>query len=263
MSLARYIADTWRAEDVLEIDAPWEPDGTIFRLTIRPDSYSQWCEAREKAGVSEPQTLADRLKAEAEEKAAERRRLSEEAKAQAKGKRRPVQAAEAMRLAEAIDEMAAKPSELPDWQQIATEHWDPRYPIYTGAEVKALRELVGLHLVVRVETRRPRKDATGKLIIRDGEPSCDVEEWSREEITSTFSETALIPSALPGAPDDAVEMAGYEEGSAWAILVLRHAIQDHLFLERQVPLDSASSASQRSPDTSEEPRTPTRLSAVA
>lgn len=237
MSLAKYLRSIYRDQNTIPVEAPWEPEpGVVFRLWVRPDSDSDWCAARAAAEVDEPRNLEERTSAELERRQIETRKLTARLTA-TKGQSH---AGEQKALLKRIEEQEANRVALPDYPTLVAEGWDVRYPIYTAAEVDRAAEAVGRHLVERIETCQRR---SGELVV--------VREWDQEEIAEAFSATDLVPCALPHAPDDVVEMAGYPERRAWAIVTLRAAVKEHLYREREAPLDSDSADSEPEPDTTE------------
>lgn len=249
-SLAKYYRSAYRQEAVIPVEAPWHPDGATITLYVRPHHDSDFVAAREALGIPEPLTLEERVAAENTERTAKMRASAAKTRADLRTKGRkggdvsgPVEG-----VATFLEQLAEEPSALPTAHEARSDGWDLRYPIYLPAEVGPLSEAIGDHLVDHVDVA----DADG-----------EVTPWTKAQVAEAFSERSPIPAVLPDAPTDDVPFAGRPECEAWATVVLRDAVQEHRFLEREVPLDSASSDSGPSADTSEDSRIPPRALALA
>lgn len=247
MSVTSWLREAFNESSTVRVVLPWRLGSRSFVAYVRQDCATPFREACEKLGVKPPMDFETRSEEHAEKAKAE---IDEQAKS---GMREAIQKGRPPKNVKDLEptlQMFARLSQamkngLPDRSDFVADGWDLRYPVYLPGDVAKIAPAVAAHLVEKVEIREGLA-WLGEVV--DGVASLGevVDELSPEDIAATFGQTEPLPVAYPDG--ESVPMAGKPEGEAWALVMLRTAVQRHRFQEVAAPLSEGSRGPEQSAD---------------
>lgn len=125
---------------------------------------------------------------------------------------------------------------MPEGESASSIGWNKVYPELTVDEIEKIKVQAGKLLVARIEELDDDDNVTRQLAKKEYTPVFASKRPLRKTLPSNTDPSKAVPVPLS-------EVPGLTEGGAYAAVVLRAAVQDHLFLKRLDPLDGTSSAS--------------------